>query len=330
MNISAEHAVHHFRQHSLPAVTLISGAEELLNLEALEAARDRALKDGYYERQRLNHEQIPTLINELNSPSLFAPKRLIELHIEGKELSKNNAEMIAHVAELLLEHSRLIIFAPQLSKPHRFAWYKKLFTQGNLTLTSVTLYPDAFAQNIIQRLNQAGVRLTELAYERLLENCRGNLFAAKQAIQRLSIHPAAKKIIDEIILGELLDDFSHFNVFALSDAILTADWLKAYRIAEKLEAQAPKETTLLTTLIQKDATLLLNLQTGDKKYYADCFKQYNIRKNQQWRYLNALKRHNNNVLRTTLRLAAKLDRIDKGDEYGNYWLTLTQYLLLRA
>lgn len=330
MNISADQAIHYFQQHTLPAVTLISGAEELLNLEALDAARIRAAEDGYHERQRLNHGQVTNLIRELGNPSLFSPKRLIELHLEGAELSKSNAETLSHVADLLLEQSRLIIFAPQLIKPHRFAWYKKLFAQGNLTLTSTTLYPEAFARNIIQRLNQAQIQLTELAYEQLLANCQGNLFAAKQAIQRLSIHPAARGIIDEIILAELLDDFSHFNVFALSEAILKADWLKAYRIAKRLEAEAPKETTLITALVQKDASLLLTLHTNEKKYHTDCFKQYNIRKNQQWRYLHALKRHNNATLRTTLRLAAKLDRIDKGDEYGNYWLTLSQYLLLRA
>ena len=124
-----------------------------------------------------------------------------------------------------LDNTCLIIYAPNLEKPHTTAWYKALFSKGNLAIASQTLYPEQFAKQIRARLNAAKLRLTEAAYELLLTNCQGNLFAAKQAIERLTIHPQAHNIIDETLLTELLDDFSQFNTFALSDAILGADWL---------------------------------------------------------------------------------------------------------
>ena len=239
MNLAAQDIAHYLKQHPLPAVTLIYGSEALLNSEALDAARARALADGYDERQRLyGDSRIDSLIQELETPSLFAPKRLLELHLDAKKTDKATSDTLRRLAELRLENSRLIIFAPNLDKPHTTAWYKALFSQGNLAIASAALYPPQFAKQIAQRLQEAKLRLTEAAYELLVANCQGNLFAAKQAIERLTIHPQAQNIIDDTLLTELLDDFSQFNTFALSDAILGADWPKAHRIACKRRTRA--------------------------------------------------------------------------------------------
>ena len=89
MNLAAQDIAHYLKQHPLPAVTLIYGSEALLNSEALDAARARALADGYDERQRLyGDSRIDSLIQELETPSLFAPKRLLELHLDAKKTDK--------------------------------------------------------------------------------------------------------------------------------------------------------------------------------------------------------------------------------------------------
>lgn len=328
MNLAAPDAPRHLKQHPLPAITLIHGSEALLNSEALDAARARATADGYDERQRLyGDSRIDSLIQELETPSLFAPKRLLELHLDAKKTDKATSDTLRRLAELRLENSRLIIFAPNLDKPHTTAWYKALFSQGNLAIASAALYPPQFAKQIAQRLQAAKLRLTEAAYELLVANCQGNLFAAKQAIERLTIHPQAQNIIDDTLLTELLDDFSQFNTFALSDAILGADWPKAHRIAARLQAENPRDTTLITWLLQRDASLLIGLHNEAQNSHGALYKQYNIYDSQQRRYQTALAKHPPGALRLQLRLAAKLDRITKGAEHGDYWQTLKQHLL---
>ena len=180
---------------------------------------------------------------------------------------------------------------------------------------------------MLQRLQAAKLRLTEAAYELLVANCQGNLFAAKQAIERLTIHPQAQNIIDDTLLTELLDDFSQFNTFALSDAILGADWPKAHRIAARLQAENPRDTTLITWLLQRDASLLIGLHNEAQNSHGALYKQYNIYDSQQRRYQTALAKHPPGALRLQLRLAAKLDRITKGAEPGDYWQTLKQHLI---
>lgn len=331
MNLAAQDTAHHLKAHPLPAISLIYGSEALLNAEALDALRARATADGFSERQRLYGDtRIDTLIAELETPSLFAPRRLLELYLDQKKADKATADTLTRLADLPLDNTRLIIYAPNLEKPHTTAWYKALFSKGNLAIASQALYPEQFAKQIRARLNAAKLRLTEAAYELLLSNCQGNLFAAKQAIERLTIHPQAHNIIDETLLTELLDDFSQFNTFALSDAILGADWLNAWRIAARLEAENPRDTTLVTWLIQRDMSVLIglaNLNPGERSAH---YQQYNIFAGQQRRYQAALGKHSRAAQRTLLKLAARLDRITKGAEHGDYWHTLKQHLILRA
>ena len=81
MNLAAQDTAHHLKAHPLPAISLIYGSEALLNAEALDALRARATADGFSERQRLYGDtRIDTLIAELETPSLFAPRRLLELY----------------------------------------------------------------------------------------------------------------------------------------------------------------------------------------------------------------------------------------------------------
>ncbi|WP_233120027.1 hypothetical protein [Rappaport israeli] len=53
MNLKAPASIAYLQKNPLPNITLIYGEEPLLNLEALEAVRQRAKNDHYTERQRI-------------------------------------------------------------------------------------------------------------------------------------------------------------------------------------------------------------------------------------------------------------------------------------
>ncbi len=333
MNINAESGVNYFQRQSLPDMVLIYGAEPLLNLEVLDALRKRAKQDDYLERLRLD---MPTnsdwfrLINEVEIPSLFSPKRFIELHCDDKKLSKTAENTLLQVAERSLEQVKIVVYAPNLTKIENSKWFKKIFAHENVAVRSFSLYPQAFNKQIDQRLQQAKLKLTAAARERLLAFCQGNLLAAQQAIERLRIHPQHEEIITEALLQTLLSDLSQFKVFALLDAILASHWLEAYKIAGKLAQEANNDATLITWLLQRDMSLLIQLMSLPKPEHNEIYKAFQIPKFQQKRYQVALKYFSMGMARTTLVLAARLDSITKGVEYGNFWLTLQQYLLLRA
>ncbi|UJF25404.1 DNA polymerase III subunit delta [Suttonella sp. R2A3] len=279
MNIKAEQAPAYFQNVECPPITLIYGAEPLLNLEALHAAKQRAKDDGFSERQRLdsgsgfNWQQLG---NEIDTPSLFSPKRLIELVIEDKNLNKKAADALSALSGHQFKHTRLIIYAPDLEKPESKAWVKNLFTKDNLVIQSQTLFPKAFAKQIEQRLHHAKLHLTESAYVRLMDYSQGNLLAGQQAIDRLAIHPQHKDIISAELLVDLLADMSQFGAFALSDALIMQNWLEAYHIACRLEAERNNEAVLITWSLHRDCTVMLQLKNAIPKDHESIFKQYRI------------------------------------------------------
>lgn len=330
MNLKPEEVSAHFQRHALPFLTLITGAETLLNLESLDAARARARKDGYDERQRLDTDgafKWSDLLRESQSLSLFAPRRIIEVHGEEKTLDKKAGETLTALSAQPDDSVRILLHLPQLEKAHEKAWYKACFAGGNLAIRSQTLFPDAFMRQIDQRLRQHKVTLTAAARERLIDYCQGNLLAAEQAIARLTLQSTDSPLTEEDLL-HLLADAALFSTFSFADAVLKGDWLEAWRIAGKLENEDERQIISLTWLLARDASLLLHLHGHDDS--EKVFTAFRIGKYQQRHYLQARGRISPRLARTLIKLAARLDRLAKGVEKGEPWLVLRQYLLLRA
>ena len=332
MKIAARDAENHLQRHSLPYITLIQGEEIVLNLESLDAARARARADGYDERQRFDtgsgfkwHD----LLAESQNLSLFAPRRLIEVHGEDKTLDKKAGEVLATLVAQSDENVRMLLYLPNLEKAHEKAWYKACFSSGNLDIKSDFLYPADFAKQIDQRLRSARLPLTSDARERLISYCAGNLLAAKQAIEHLALRQRSHDgPIDEDGLLTVLADAAHFNVFAFSDALLQGDWLTTWRVASRLQEEDNKAIIPLARMMERDASVLLQLQQHPDPNQV--FSLWRIFKFQQRHYLGARARFKPALLRTLLKLAARLDRLAKGVEKGDPWLILRQFLLLMA
>lgn len=329
MNLKPEDVAAHFARHALPYITLITGSETVLNLESLDAARARARQDGYEERQRFDTGsgfKWSDVLTESQSLSLFAARRIIEVHGEDKKPDKKSADILAALAAAPDDSLRILLHLPQLEKPHEQSWFKACFAGGNLAIISKTLYPHELARQADRRLRDAGLELTGAARERLLDYCQGNLLAAKQAIELLAIR--ARNPVHENDLLALLADAAMFSVFTCTEALWRGDWLEAWRIAGKLQNEDSRQIIRFTAQLAREAALLLQLHHAP--HDADSlFKTFRIYSRKQ-QYLDAQKRFSPAALRTLLKLAARLDRLAKGVEKGDPWLVLRQYLLLKA
>lgn len=329
MNVKPEDLARHFAHHALPHITLISGSETVLNLESLDAARARARADGYEERQRFDTGagfKWQDVLTESRSLSLFAARRILEVHGEDKKLDKKSAEVLSDIAAHEDPNLRILLHLPALEKPHEQSWFKACFAAGNLTVLSKTLYPQDFAKQIDRRLHDRNIELTAAARERLLDYCQGNLLAAKQAVERLAVR--AQNPVHEEDLLALLADAALFSAFAFMDVLWRGNWLEAWRIAGKLQAEDGRRIILLASLLARDASLLIQLHNAPHEA-ENLFRTFRVFA-QKPQYLAAQKRFPPAALRTLLRLAARLDRLAKGVDKGDPWLVLRQFLLLKA
>src|SRR5580765_6345908 len=78
---------------------LIAGAEPLLVLEAADAVRAAAREQGCSERETFEADargfDWNVLASQINAPSLFSAKRLLELHLPTGKPGKEGGELIA-------------------------------------------------------------------------------------------------------------------------------------------------------------------------------------------------------------------------------------------
>lgn len=334
MSLAADKAPAYFAKNPLPGLALIHGEEPLLVQEALDAARRRAREDGFSERQRIDLDRDAvwkTLISEIDTPSLFAPKRLIELHVEDAKLRRTAADVLQKIAaSTATPQTRLLIHAPNLQRPQSTAWFKALLRARCLDIRSYPLDQRAFEEQIDRRLAAAGLRLHNRAYEQLISYVEGNLLAAAQAIERLSQRPDHGTILRVADLREILSDLSRFDSADFRRALFEARWLDGYRIAGKIAAEDGAQISLITWQLDRDASLLLQLKTHAPSRWNEIFTAYRVYSRAQRNYEKALTHFSPGALKSLLELAGKLDRIRKGAESGDPWLTLRQYLLLRA
>lgn len=333
--ISAIQLTAHLKEQPLPAISVIYGSEALLNQEALDTLRTRAKIDGYQERKRLDAPARGSgnwteLLYELEAPSLFAPTQLIEMHSPIKKVDKTISTILERIATRRNPQTRLILNLPNLESPEKQSWYKAIMRGDTLEITTPTLTDTQFTQEIRRRLSEKKLHLTDSAYHLFLDYHEGNLLAAQQSIDRLAHYPDAQNTLDDEHIQARLDDLSRLSIRDFQHAHLIADWLSCYRIAEKIEQEDKRQITLLTWTLAQDSNTLLQLATRPIKERATIFQANRIYSYRQKQYTQAIAHHRPSTLIATLKLAAKLDRISKGAEHGNPWLTLKQYCLLRV
>lgn len=332
MKIDADQSVAHFARRPLPCVTLITGAEIVLNQESLDAARARARADGYAERLRFDTDgafEWKDVLAESQSPSLFAPRRVIEVHGTDKRIDKKSLAVFETLLRQCDDNLRVLLYLPELEKPDKQAWFKEGFAGDNLAVISKELYIQDLTRQIDHRLQQADLVLTPSARELLITYCQGNLASAKQAIARLQIGTRTQGAVDEAALLSTLSDAAMFNVFGFTDALWRGQWLAAWRIAGKLEEEDRTQIILLAWLLVRDASVLLHLHAAP--HNADAvFSVFRIYGNQKRSYYAAQKRFPPALVRTLLKLSAKLERLAKGVDKGDPWPLLRQFLLLKA
>ncbi len=314
-------------------LTLIVGEEALLTVEALRSCRATAREQGYeclrFYSDELRWDEIALL---LASQGMFATKRFVEIHFgDEKKLDK---EALRFLDDFRPDpDSWLLFFAPALEKVESSAWFKNHKAKIQY-LSQKKLNGRDFQRQLQQRSQHYQLPFTPGALQLLADSCENNLLAADQILRQLTLQPWSR--IDEAVLTAHLEDSGQYPIFSLSDALLQGQWRRARALADRLaatlsESERQRLQLTLTALLQKDASLLLALQqVADDGTRQELFRLNNVPNFKQSHYYQALYKHSPAQLKNLIRLAAELDRINKGGQWGDYWLKLNGFLLERC
>ncbi|HVC00740.1 MAG TPA: DNA polymerase III subunit delta [Steroidobacteraceae bacterium] len=305
-------------QRGLAGAYLICGEEALLVDEAAGLVRAAARARGYTERRVFDVDRTfawDDLRNELQSLTLFAERRIIELRMPGGKADKG-AALLAQVTARPPPDVLLLIVTGKLDrKTADTAWVQAVAEHG----AWVTLRPVG-AQELpawlCARATQAGFALEPAAAQLIADRVEGNLLAAKQELAHLTLLAETRRIGPELVI-EAVADSARYDVYQLAESAAAGDAARALHILEGLRSEGREPTLVLWALVrevrglwqERERRRLRNSERGG-------WSQASTPSARAIERLDAL------PLPYLLVMAARTDRIVKGLAPGDAWTAL--------
>jgi len=246
----------------LAPVYLVSGDEPLLVQECCDQIRKAAKGAGFHDRLTYHADQQldwGSVANECNAMSLFAEKRRIEIHLPTGKLG-DGRKVMEQILQSPPEDVILLLISAKLDGAEtKRKWYKDLQANG----VHVPVWPvdsDKFTGWLQQRASNQGLHITRGALAMLAERLEGNLLAASQELDRLTLLSDGKTI-DEETIEMAVQDSARFNGFELVTELLAGKAAHAGKIIGILQQEGENPLGLLSVLV-RDLHLIIELKTA--------------------------------------------------------------------
>ena len=260
MQLALEQLGAHLAQGVRPLYTL-HGDEPLQQQEAADAIRAAARAAGYTERSvhtvQGAHFDWSSLLAAGSALSLFAERQILDIRIpSGKPGGKEGAAALAQLATQAgsAPDTLTLIQLPRLdAASKKTAWFTALDAHG----IHIPIHPierDKLPAWIAQRLKAQGQQVAagkegqrSLAF--FADRVEGNLLAAHQEIQKLGLlYPPGELSLAQIEQAVL--NVARYDVFKLSEAVLSGDLARSTRMLDGLQAEGVAEVLVHWTLAE--------------------------------------------------------------------------------
>lgn len=310
---------------SLKAIYVIHGEETLLKLESADAIRAAARKAGYSEREHFvveAHFDWSVITQASDNLSLFATQRIVEITVNTAKPSVDAGNFFANIANDPPPDTLFIINLPKLDRSATdSAWFSACDRAG-ITVAAPLVDRDQLPRWVKSRLTTAGFDPAREAVELLAERCEGNLLAAKQEIEKLTLLVKPGKLTVEDVL-DAVTDVARYDVSELSEAFLRGDLPRYGRVLAGLHAegeQAPRLSWQLAEDVHALGSIFMNRREGVPMMQA--LRNARVWGKRQKSMEVAADRIDPRRVATLLKTCATLDAQSKGQAAGDAWLTL--------
>lgn len=311
---------------------VVTGDEALLVQEACDAIRQAARAQGFTERERFdadNNFDWGLLHNAAASLSLFADKKILELHIGNGKPGAEGGKALQEYASRPADDNLLLVVLPKLDRNSQKAkWFGALETAGAV----IQVWPVTGAQLpqwLAGRMAQAGLSPAPGATELLATRIEGNLLAAAQEIEKLKLL-APDGRVDTQLLANTVANSARYDVFGLVDKALMADAEGAVRNLHGLKGEGTEPLAILWALAREIRTLLQVAQALQNSNFDWAAKQAGVWDSRKGLVQAALKRLRAPDLEALLRKANGIDRAVKGMRDAEPWDELLDLVLSLA
>ncbi|MEP7243617.1 MAG: DNA polymerase III subunit delta [Gammaproteobacteria bacterium] len=263
MKLTPDTLASHLEQKLLPAY-LISGDEPLLIAEAADAIRARARAVGFSERETHFMERGSDWNDvraSANNLSLFAERRIVEIRMPSAKPGTAGGAALVALLESKDADRLLLITTPRLDRDAQGAkWVSAVESVG----AWVQAWPVDASKLIAWlrvRCRRLKLNADDDALALLAERTEGNLLAAHQEVQKLSLLVRKDRITAEDVLSSVADS-ARFDVFQLGECALSGDTARTLRILDGLRAEGVEPTLVLWSLSKATRDLWAAMTSG--------------------------------------------------------------------
>lgn len=326
MRLSFDQLAQHLERELRPFYVL-TGDEPLALKEGVDALRQAARRHGCDERLSFTAERYfdwKQLKSSGQSASLFASRRLLELHIPSGKPGIEGSKALQEFAGKLPVDTVTLITLPKLDKTAQgSAWFGAL-EKAAVVVPLLSVEIEQLPRWIGKRLQSQGQQADEATLEFLANQVEGNLLAAHQEIQKLGLlYPAGK--LDAEAVREAVLNVSRYDVFQLGDALLDGDVPRTAKILQGLEAEGVQPLALLGVLawLLRGVTRV-KLAESRGENLANAMQQAKIWGDRQAQVRRMLTRVSLRQLQAAMLKMAEIDKICKGIAPGKPWLEIAR------
>lgn len=309
-------------EHSLAPVYVIHGDEPLQAIEACDAIRAAARRQGYDEREVLVAEagfKWDAFVAASANLGLFGNRKLVDLRIPSGKPGVDGAKALEMCAAQANADQMLLVTLPKIDRATQgSAWFAALEHAG----VAIAVYPldrEALPAWIAARLARQRQRAAPETLAFLADRCEGNLIAARQEIEKLGLLLPEGELDAEAV-ERAVTDVARYDVFQLSEAWLAPDPARALRILDALEAEGEGIPFILWQLgedIHALAAVREAIAAGTP--VANALRNARVWGKRQAAMERASRRVPAAALGPLLSALARLDALAKGIGRGNPW-----------
>jgi DNA polymerase III subunit delta len=307
---------------SLAGVYAIHGDEPLIALEAADAVRAAARRQGFIDREVFEPGRgfdWSELEHSLASLSLFGGKKIVELRLATGKPGAQGGEAIVRCCQRPSRDILLLVSLPRLDRMSQgTAWFGALSRAGVV----VDVWPierSRLPAWIAERLGRQRQRAPREALEFLADRVEGNLLAAHQEVQKLALLAPEGELSLETV-RDAVANVARYDAYAACEAMLAGDPARYVRIIDGLKSEGEAPTLVLWAL-SEELHALGRIQAGaaDGRPIDDLLRENRIWGPRQRPMKAAAARVAPPAVQRALAHAAGIDRAIKGVGPGEPW-----------
>ncbi|MES2238551.1 MAG: DNA polymerase III subunit delta [Pseudomonadota bacterium] len=240
----------------LAPLYLLHGDEPLLVIEAADAIRLAARRQGFAEREVIvagTGFRWDDLFLAAGNLSLFGETKLIDLRIPSGKPGREGSEALQRYCQTLGTGTVTLITLPELDwQAKKAAWVTALSQAGvalECNAPPLVLLPQWLAERLARQQQTA----SRAGLEFIAAHVEGNLLAAHQEIQKLGLlYPAGEVSLAQIEAAVL--NVARYDVSDLRDALKNRDTVRTVRTLEGLQAEGAAPPLVLWALANEART----------------------------------------------------------------------------